>query len=327
MKKIICLLLTFLFCMSFTGCSDEINPLDEILEYHITINPNREGNLNMEYHIKWKVLNSKSEGPLEWVKIGVPNKYVKNITALSEAIDEISYYSDDGAYIRVDLDKAYYAGEVVDIDFSFVQTHIYTLNEEEVVYRFNPGWFPEIQVKDLKVYWAKDKVTYSNSTLTNEDYYIWSYSLDYNETIDVDVKYNKESFINLSNDNTFSDDYEDWSGLIVVFVFIGVFVLVCLIIAFVAYKNDDGYYSYRGFSGCYHHHYWWLYRYRRGVNRRGESIKDPRVVNRTGGSSRGGSCACACACACAGGGRAGCSRKDFYNPNLKIDEFLKINQE
>ena len=27
----------------------------------------------------------------------------------------------------------------------------------------------------------------------------------------------------------------------------------------------------------------------------------------------GGGCACACACACAGGGRAGCSRKDFNN--------------
>jgi len=30
------------------------------------------------------------------------------------------------------------------------------------------------------------------------------------------------------------------------------------------------------------------------------------------------SCACACACACAGGGRAGCSTKDFYNTNLKL---------
>lgn len=29
-------------------------------------------------------------------------------------------------------------------------------------------------------------------------------------------------------------------------------------------------------------------------------------------------CACACACACAGGGRAGCSAKDFYNTNLKL---------
>lgn len=32
------------------------------------------------------------------------------------------------------------------------------------------------------------------------------------------------------------------------------------------------------------------------------------------------SCACACACACAGGGRAGCSTKDFYNTNLKLKQ-------
>ena len=30
------------------------------------------------------------------------------------------------------------------------------------------------------------------------------------------------------------------------------------------------------------------------------------------------SCACACACACAGGGRAGCTMKDFYNTDLKL---------
>lgn len=30
------------------------------------------------------------------------------------------------------------------------------------------------------------------------------------------------------------------------------------------------------------------------------------------------SCACACACACAGGGRAGCSTKDFYRTDLKL---------
>ena len=30
------------------------------------------------------------------------------------------------------------------------------------------------------------------------------------------------------------------------------------------------------------------------------------------------SCACACACACAGGGRAGCTVKDFYKTNLKL---------
>ena len=51
-----------------------------------------------------------------------------------------------------------------------------------------------------------------------------------------------------------------------------------------------------------------------------------------GGGSRGGgcahsscacacaSCACACACACAGGGRAGCTYKDFYRTDLKLKQ-------
>lgn len=32
------------------------------------------------------------------------------------------------------------------------------------------------------------------------------------------------------------------------------------------------------------------------------------------------SCACACACACAGGGRAGCTYKDFYETDLKLKQ-------
>lgn len=35
------------------------------------------------------------------------------------------------------------------------------------------------------------------------------------------------------------------------------------------------------------------------------------------------SCACACACACAGGGRAGCTNKDFYNTKLKMKHIRK----
>lgn len=35
------------------------------------------------------------------------------------------------------------------------------------------------------------------------------------------------------------------------------------------------------------------------------------------------SCACACACACAGGGRAGCSKKDFYNTDLKLAMLMR----
>ena len=57
--------------------------------------------------------------------------------------------------------------------------------------------------------------------------------------------------------------------------------------------------------------------------------------SRSSGGSRGGgcahsscacacaSCACACACACAGGGRAGCTFKDFYRTDLKLRQLQR----
>lgn len=42
-----------------------------------------------------------------------------------------------------------------------------------------------------------------------------------------------------------------------------------------------------------------------------------------GGGDSGGS-SCACACACAGGGRAGCSLKDFYSTKLTVEKINKI---
>ena len=39
------------------------------------------------------------------------------------------------------------------------------------------------------------------------------------------------------------------------------------------------------------------------------------------------SCACACACACAGGGRAGCSTKDFYDTKIKLKQIERTNKK
>ena len=75
--------------------------------------------------------------------------------------------------------------------------------------------------------------------------------------------------------------------------------------------------SHRGFIGrrthfnryYYYHHY-----YSSGVNSKGVVIVNP---NSSGSGVSGGS-SCACACACAGGGRAGCSRKDFNHHSIDI---------
>ena len=56
------------------------------------------------------------------------------------------------------------------------------------------------------------------------------------------------------------------------------------------------------------------------------SEQDAARAARSGGGHSGcahSSCACACACACAGGGRAGCTAKDFYKTDLKMKYFKK----
>ena len=81
--------------------------LDEIVNYTITVDVNDDATLNMVYHIEWKVLDSTSEGPLTWVKIGIPNNHYVSMEALSETIKKISYSPSGGSYARIDLDKAY----------------------------------------------------------------------------------------------------------------------------------------------------------------------------------------------------------------------------
>ena len=89
-------------------------------------------------------------------------------------------------------------------------------------------------------------------------------------------------------------------------------------------SSQDPYLYERGFYGRRYYR-WYMPRryYRSGVNSHGTHIHIP--TSHHGGGSGGGSCACACACA--GGGRAGCSKKDFYNKNLKISQIQKALEE
>lgn len=154
--------------------------LDEIEDYEIKIKPASDGSLYMTYHIAWKVLDDESEGALTWVKIGIPNEYVEDVRPLSDSVKSAKYKSYDGGdYVRVDLDRKYYAGEVVDIDFSIHQHHMYEMAGEGRTYEFTPGWFDEIAVDRLAVYWDKtgvDSLPYK--AVEDKDDYFWETALD-----------------------------------------------------------------------------------------------------------------------------------------------------
>ena len=279
------------------------NPLDEIQSYEIRIDPRTDGTLDMHYTIVWKVLDDESEGPLEWVKIGNPNSHVDEIVGISDNIDEIrSYEADGNTYIRIDLDKQYYAGDILTIEYSIHQSYMYIVEEDShlVRYSFTAGWFPEINVKNIKVFWNEKNVIEASTDKKENGYYIWEDSLDMDERFNVSVKYNSDVF-----DYNLEEQYVEGSennntGLIVFLVILGIIVVI-VIIVFVCVMLDDYDGGFGGGGGIFvsHHH-----------------------------SSCASSCACvsscACACACAGGGRAGCTKKDFYHTNLKVKDLKEV---
>ncbi|MBP5343204.1 hypothetical protein J6Y73_04690 [bacterium] len=339
MKKLLIILFLLLFTSLLLPVSIKADEpsyvLDIINEYNITIDPLSDGTLNIKYHINWTVLDDEIEGPLTWVKIGTANKHIKNLKNLSEdVVEKIRYYDDSGSFVRVDFIKEYYKGETVDFTFSINQSRIFTLADDgkRVEYGFIPGWFPDSKVTSITIDWkAGDGEIITTGDLI-DGYYHTSSSLNFNETIQVSYAYNRDVFPELDPKKDYIS-YEDeaaFIGFIIVFVIVAAIVVVVIIVKIAEEKSNDGYDANSGFSG----HYYWYYPYymprhrRMGYNRLGKSISDsrPTVIAKKEAmkSSSGSSCACACACACAGGGRAGCSRKDFYEAhNLeKIKESL-----
>lgn len=278
-------------------------PLDEIQDYTITVNMRTDGTMDIKYHVEWKVLDDSAEGPLEWVKIGNPNKHVDNIIAISDNIKNIKYLNDGGSYIRIDFDRAYYKDETIIFDYSIHQSYMYILEDDDHIcrYSFTPGWFEEIEVKNIVIRWEDTNVIESNCHSHDDNYLVWSSSLGMNERINASVKYNLDIFSTDKEQQYTEDAGGTTAGDI--FIIIVVIIIVILLIAFIiAMFGDDDYDSHGGFGGGRH---------------------NTLFVSSCARSSC--ACAsCACACACAGGGRAGCSKKDFYKTNLRVEHIKNV---
>lgn len=284
-------------------------PLDEIQQYNLIVDMRNDGTMDISYHIEWKVLDDESEGPLEWVKIGIPNSHVDEIEAKSDTISDISYMAESGdTFVRVDFDRSYNAGETVCFDFSIHQSYMYVIDKEDHLlrYSFTPGWFDEIEVKNISIRWNNFNVIKSNSENLEGEYLVWQASLSFGEKLNASVSYNLDAF-NTNEDEQYveGDDEKIPTILIIIIVIIFAVVVICLLYGI--FINDD-YDNHSGFGGgsSYHTTY----------------IHHTSCVSHCACVS-----SCACACACAGGGRAGCSKKDFYGTKIKSDKLLRILDE
>ncbi len=396
------LLLTVVLC-TVQSSSVSAKDLDEILNYTIQVDVKDNAALELTYHIDWKVLDSDSEGPLSWVKVGVPNKnHVEGIEGLSDTISSIGL---DGNYLRIDLDREYYEGEVASFDFRIIQDYMYQVdkfNEGYTVYTFTPGWFDDIAVDELIIIWNNDKIdSFTPDAEIQDGCNVWTTSLDKGDKFTVTVTYPNDAYgFDLTRTEEEEEEKEPWYMFVlyvIFFIIIGLVIVIipAAVIMIICYALSAGFGAigygisaltgknkkitrtkieyYDSCPGC------------GGIREQGKDVcaycgksmikskevitekqlqneyKDALKFNKTGdykygnsgnvffrvnavtipytrpkistysrssrGSSRSScahsSCACACACACAGGGRAGCTNKDFYKTGLKLEQFAK----
>lgn len=268
-KKLLITIFLALIAMFVFAYNCQAVTLDEILSYTTTVSPRDDGTLDIRYNIQWKVLDSTTEGPLKWVKIGIPNQHVNEIKKISKNIKKIKYLSSGGNYVRIDFKDKYEAGEVVDFEFSIHQSYMYNINDStgKVAYTFTPGWFEDIEVKQATIKWKSKDVTRSTGNSSGE-YIIWSRALAKNQKITAKVEYSIGSFnlnynkqasnVNSSYGNSNSTSNPEMTILFLVILFIVIYVvaMVCAI-ASPSYYRHGGYGYYGGYYpyGHYHHHH------------------------------------------------------------------------
>ena len=234
--------------------------------------------------------------------------------------------------------------------FSVHQSHLFSLNSDgTATFEFTPGWFDDLVVEHMQVRWRSGDGFVADNTSEEDGYLIWEFGpMGHGQSANIHVT------VPVTTAETFDPDaqltaadYDDGGmtademiGILTVVIGLLIFA-AALIIIFGSMTPDWG----GGFgSGLDPDDWFW---YTNGVHtiRRARSAPPPTGYHRTdpppeyrsgGGKTRGGgvgrnhsshsscasSCACACAsscacaCACAGGGRAGCSVKDFYTVKI-----------
>ena len=269
-RKIIITIFFAIIAIFMITCKCEAVDLDEIISYTTIVSPRDDGTLDIKYNIKWKVLDSTTEGPLEWVKIGIPNQHVDNIKKISNNIKKIKYLSSGGNYVRIDFKDKYKAGEIVEFEFSIHQSYMYTINNSTgtVTYTFTPGWFEDIEVKNATIKWKSKDVKRSTGS-TSGEYIVWSRALGKNQKLTAKVEYSVGRF-NLnynkqaSNVRTNGAKITSNPSLVILLIFVLFIVVYAISLVFAiiyppyyrhgGYGYYGGYYPY-GYYHHYHHHH------------------------------------------------------------------------
>ena len=298
-KKLVKIIMSFIIVISAILLAVKVraaNPVDEITDYTVVVDVREDGTLDISYDFTWHVVEDDGEA-LTYVDFGIPNEHVDEIKSRSrESIDKIEftddYHNSDGAYVKILLKDEYYEGDYIHIAFSIHQSYMYRIldDEQQLQYNFTPGWFDEMKIQKLTIKWNADQVEEVSDDYDMEgSYYVWTKSdLDEGERYPITIYYDRDAY-DVNENEQAEEDSLSW---IIVIIVVGVIIIALVSVFSDGYSGGSGHGGGFFYSSCAHS-----------------------------------SCAhssCACACACAGGGRAGCSKKDFYKGSVDVKKLDKI---
>ena len=298
-KKLVKIIMSFIIVISAILLAVKVraaNPVDEITDYTVVVDVREDGTLDISYDFTWHVVEDDGEA-LTYVDFGIPNEHVDEIKSRSrESIDKIEftddYHNSDGAYVKILLKDEYYEGDYIHIAFSIHQSYMYRIldDEQQLRYNFTPGWFDEMQIQKLTIKWNADQVEEVSDDYDMEgSYYVWTKSdLDEGERYPITIYYDRDAY-DVNENEQAEEDSLSW---IIVVIVVGVIIIALVCVFSDGYSGGSGHGGGFFYSSCAHS-----------------------------------SCAhssCACACACAGGGRTGCSKKDFYKGSVDVKKLDKI---
>ena len=273
-----------------------------------------------------------------------------------DTVSDVRYMDGDGgSFARVTFKKRYYppdyaaaSGQESRVRFAFRvhQSHLYTRDENGgAVYVFTPGWFSDLSIDQMTVRWYAGAGTTADTDLLQDGYYVWEFgALGHDERATVRVTVSPEAAAGFAAGTVMPESAPAGTGTaqrvfkwlaVVVLLAAALFALAALLSLRPRWRG--------GFGAAVPD---WVF-YTNGVHtiHLAPGRAPPAGYTRTapppgfkagGGRFRGGgagksdsndhhsagcACACACvscacACACAGGGRAGCSVKNFYRIRL-----------
>ena len=134
----------------------ESGDMDYIRSYIVTVDPREDGSADITYDIDWQVIDGDKTDYLSWVKIGLANASVDELTPLTDTIADLQYSNEGGSYAKVVFAQRYYSPEVaaenggessVHFAFSVHQSHLFTKNDDGTAnFAFMPGWFDDLSI-------------------------------------------------------------------------------------------------------------------------------------------------------------------------------------